>query len=159
MTQLLRYYIRMGRAKKSNSALTPTERMVEVLADFMGVPSTWSPVVLTRFTPLTVPAWNGRRTLWHQHDVTRLTVLQTMTVKMRETMKRKCHHSRHRCRPHFSRQPNFYGHCATSSCSQVSYSSPLEFARQKNCLKLNNAVKQTALSRQPQMHVLRKSYT
>ena len=35
---------------------------------------------------------------------------------------------------------------------EISPSSLLQFAKQKYCLKLNNAEKQTALSRQPQMH-------
>ena len=42
-----------------------------------------------------------------------------------------------------SRQLNIYGHSATSACSQISPSSQLQTARQKDCLKLNSAEKQT----------------
>ena len=64
-------------------------------------------------------------------------------ARMRKT-RRRCHYRRPRCRSHVSRQLNIYGHCATLACSQISPRSLLQFARQRNCLKLNNAGKRTA---------------
>ena len=57
-------------------------------------------------------------------------------------------------RSHFSRQLNIYGHCVTLAYAQISHSSLLQFARLKNCLKLNNAVKQNVYSRHLSMRFL-----